>query len=313
MTETELMGRVHEAGLSRVADDLERLIKPSIRITTQAIDEDALPLGASKFGGLPDLPPGVEWPHRQGNPAPEYPEESGGPLLFLAQIRMDELPSCGASALLPPSGLLYFFAAVWVDAIGEGHKDEREHQKVIYYDGDLALLRRTPVPPVPEALLTADYEPEGHRYPACAVAFHPDVTLPPLDWDDGRFAALMTEEEQDDYHEKLGDIVSGAEREVVHRLLGYPQQVQGDMRGKARRFATPTEFAKRSMTPEAWREWEAYKQRRDAQDWELLLQVDTDPDNGLEWQGWGTGYFWIAAEALRARDFGNVPLIHQTT
>ncbi len=300
MTKTELMQRIHDAGLSRVAGDLETLLKPSIRILTNPVEESLIPLGASKFGGLPDLPPGVDWPHRQGDAEPDCPEESGGPLLFLAQIRLDELPVCEAARLLPESGILYFFAAMWIDAIGTGHRDEREHQKALHYDGDPSLLCRTPVPPVSALLQEADYEPEGHRYPACAVTFALDMTLPDIEWGDGEIRALMTEAEQNHYRRDLWDLHHGAEGEVVHRLLGYPQQVQGDMRGKARSFTILPDFPKRSMTPESRREWE------------LLLQVDTDPDNGLKWQGWGKGYFWIAADALQVRDFNNVPLIHQS-
>src|SRR5262245_27455074 len=39
-----------------------------------------LPLGASRFGGVPDLPPGAAWPDREGVP-----------MEFIAQIRLADL------------------------------------------------------------------------------------------------------------------------------------------------------------------------------------------------------------------------------
>jgi uncharacterized protein YwqG len=61
---------------------------------------------SSKLGGLPTLPPGVEWPRQT---------QTNSPLHFLAQIELSDLPptpldrTLGRPAL-PKSGLLFFFA-----------------------------------------------------------------------------------------------------------------------------------------------------------------------------------------------------------
>ncbi|MEU0558173.1 DUF1963 domain-containing protein [Dactylosporangium sp. NPDC006015] len=60
---------------------------------------------AGSYGGLPRLPPGVDWP-----------AVGGEPLTLLAQLRCDALAGLlGAEWTLPRDGLLLFFAAVWRD------------------------------------------------------------------------------------------------------------------------------------------------------------------------------------------------------
>lgn len=49
--------------LHRLEDQLSSLAKPCIRILPVRTDDDAVPIGASKFGGHPDVPQGFEWPH----------------------------------------------------------------------------------------------------------------------------------------------------------------------------------------------------------------------------------------------------------
>ncbi len=58
---------------------------------------DRLPLGASRIGGLPDLPPKVPWPKHHGKKLP-----------LLAQISLSEVPA-SKRGMLPPDGWLYAF------------------------------------------------------------------------------------------------------------------------------------------------------------------------------------------------------------
>lgn len=52
-----------------VRQALESNRRPALMLTTLAVDEDEIPVGASKIGGRPDLPPGFVWPLR-----PPYPD-----------------------------------------------------------------------------------------------------------------------------------------------------------------------------------------------------------------------------------------------
>ncbi|HEY7092264.1 MAG TPA: DUF1963 domain-containing protein, partial [Ktedonobacterales bacterium] len=101
MTLEEIREALRAAGLERLADVAERLTLPAIRIEPQMVDEDAIPIGASKLGGRPDLPPDFVWP-----------EWKGIGLTFLAQFQLSELGAYDVERLLPSEGMLYFFYEV---------------------------------------------------------------------------------------------------------------------------------------------------------------------------------------------------------
>jgi hypothetical protein len=88
-----------------------------------------LPLGHSRIGGLPDLPPGRPWPTHQGKKIP-----------FVAQLDLSAFPE-GAHPLLPPRGHLYAFALI---------SNDKQHRptptSVFLYDGDAASLVRARFP-----------------------------------------------------------------------------------------------------------------------------------------------------------------------
>jgi hypothetical protein len=50
------------SGLTRIHKDIKRLAQEAVRLTSLAIDEAQLPVGASKLGGAPDLPRETAWP-----------------------------------------------------------------------------------------------------------------------------------------------------------------------------------------------------------------------------------------------------------
>lgn len=309
----DMLALIHSVGLGHRAADLERLMKPSIRLRTRRVDEDALPLGASKFGGLPDLPPSFEWPIWAGEADSEDSEYPPGPMCFLAQLNLAEVAPYDVEGLLPSSGMLYFFCAIWVEGLDGGEN----YCRVLFYDGDSSNLTRAAVPPVSEALQNADYEPEGHQFPACVIEFSSEMTI---EGEAAKVRKKLTPEEADRFFDQVLPVLypdrEQEKRRLVHRMLGYPQQVQGPMEDACLDVSGP-EFAKREMTPQAWREWAEFKKRRDEARGKrhclLLLQADSDPDNGLEWQEWGCGYFWIRDDNLRARDFSNVVVVMQCT
>ena len=95
----------------------------------------ALPLGASRFGGLPDLPPGVPWPCRDGIP-----------MEFVAQIRLADAAPHDAGQLLPRTGsLLFFFNSQWSTF---DQDQDPTSCAVLFHDGPDAALVRTPAPQV---------------------------------------------------------------------------------------------------------------------------------------------------------------------
>jgi uncharacterized protein YwqG len=92
----------------------------------------------SFFGGLPKLPPEVDWPQADVTAADE-PETVA--LTFIAQIDLSELPDFGEKSLFPPTGTLYFFcSSVFED---EG----RPPCRVFYYAGNADRLPERAPPP----------------------------------------------------------------------------------------------------------------------------------------------------------------------
>ena len=55
--------------LERVAGELRGLVRNSIRVVPRAAETD-LPVGVSRIGGRPDLPPNTAWPTGRGNYSP---------------------------------------------------------------------------------------------------------------------------------------------------------------------------------------------------------------------------------------------------
>lgn len=283
MTRQEIVKLIHESGLRRLEAEVTTLLLPSIRLRAYATHDEVIAVGATKIGGLPDLPPSIGWPTVPDLVDSLNQDLPGGPLCFLAQFDLASLAPLDAEGLLPPGGMLYFFAAPWVPALGYGAEHDI-YVRVFHFDGDLTALRRAPVPPIPERLYNeGELFPEGHVYIPCNVEFEAQQTLPDIDTLTHIESVYLSEGEWEKYIDLYKK--SGVRREKFnHRLLGYAQLVQGDMPFKA--------------GPGVWR---------------LLLQLDTQPDINLEWQAWGRAYFWIEKQALLARDFSDVWLITQCT
>ena len=307
MTKEELSALIQEVGLGHIEDKLMQAARPSLRLHLHPVDEDTIPIGGTKFGGLPDLPLDFEWPVWQGYPEsdrPRYPpgefRYEDGAQEFLLQLRLEDLAAYNLGGALPASGMLYFFCATWKAALGYAEED-RDCWKVFYYNGDLSKLARR-LPPSPgsrqdglvygaaeDALLTC-----------CRIEFKPEVLLP--DWNDPAAYEPLGLSEKDQYEELFQSWENRDPRKFsdfdtpIHRLLGYPQIVQygrivnGELLGHN-------------------------------QKWRLLLQLDMEdisgargPDFvGVHWQLSGRGYFYIPTQALAEQNFDAVWVDMQCT
>jgi uncharacterized protein YwqG len=284
-----LRKQIEEAGLARLADDLEKLMRFSIRLKAKVAPEVDRRLGSSKLGGTPDLPESTAWP-----------ECNGVPMALLAQLRLQDMVPYDPDGRLPKSGMLHFFYEAKEQSWGGDPKD-RGQWKVIYYDGDLGRLRTTTPP---------DRLPKESRFRACTLVLSNEFTLPPSPWDSKAMKQLkMSDKEEDRYIELLDEIISeGANAQghiPIHRMFGHPDQIQGDMR-----FACQRGFHGVGDDTDAGRA----ALEKGADDWQLLLQIDSDERNlGTMWCDVGRIYFWIRQQDLRKRDFSNVWLVLQSS
>ncbi|MFD2916398.1 DUF1963 domain-containing protein [Psychroserpens luteus] len=96
-------------------------------------------IGASKFGGTPDLPEGTEWPKSEGHS-----------MVFFAQLNLNDIANFDQENLLPKTGFLYFFSYFEAPEGDYGaeyeYKKENADYKVLYLDKPLIDLKATKFP-----------------------------------------------------------------------------------------------------------------------------------------------------------------------
>jgi uncharacterized protein YwqG len=101
----------------------------TLQISTNPTNDGDIPVGASKFGGLPDLPSHLDWP--------TYDHQVGGktPMCFVGQIHLPDVKPYDYHQVLPERGWLYFFDSM-----------EAEFFQVYFYEGGGENLQRTNLP-----------------------------------------------------------------------------------------------------------------------------------------------------------------------
>ena len=170
---TEFEEALKETGHEDLIPASQRFRRRLVLFCEKEFPDGEIPVGASKCGGYPDLPPEIEYPTRpevryrhKGQPVQRY--DMAG-MQLIAQINLRELAESGADPehLFPQTGMLYFFwscdgalfdpqsftsQSLMIMCFGKDGKilppDEYRYQRVIWWDGDMSQLRRTP-PPFP--------------------------------------------------------------------------------------------------------------------------------------------------------------------
>jgi uncharacterized protein YwqG len=299
VTADELVELASAFGLEHVADELGVLARVAIRIE---YDNRPVDRGGSKLGGLPDLPPELDWP-----------EWNRRPLAHLAQIDLREIAALDEDDVLPVGWLWFFWDAIsvafWTSGNEYGEQagwgtdaSDRGSARGLLAGSDLSL-----------SSARHDGLPSEGVLPEVAVRFDRQLTLPP--WESSLVQALdLDRYELDRYVElslALGVAETGSanateyELSPNHRLLGHPDQLQSDM-------AVECELVTSGLS---WSDYSGGLQPEIANralDWRLLLQLGSDEDRlGVMWGDVGRLYFWIREQDLRARHFDEAWLLLQ--
>lgn len=294
MLENQLNSLLATAELARVASRLKQLAMPSIRLRANRVSEAELPLGASKLGGLPDLSPGQEWPIWRGIP-----------LAFIAQINLAEMHAFDVMKKLPSSRFLYFFYDAEHTPVGYDPA-WRGGWRVLYEETASANLQRRPVP---LALRNKQsmWLPEEQHYMACTLTFSVEMTLPPSD--SLLLDALHLSRQEVSVYDKALMTIRTEDRQPIHRLLGYPDTLQGDMQVECQLVSSGLNLG----DGKEYFSERARALRHGAEAWQLLLQLDTDPEPQMVWGIEGRSYYWIRRDALQERQFEDAWFVMQWT
>lgn len=268
-------------GFGDQVEILRRYVLPCVGFTLKPALGN--PIGGSRLGGGPDLPPAFDWPTNKGRP-----------LDFLLQINLADVASLDAAGLLPASGLLTFFYDLKEQPWGYDPKDLTGF--AIHFFPTFSDLRRCAPADSENALSEA------------ALRFWPAESLPGYGsragdrlFDDLK-AALGSEPDLDRLCE-LARALFRAQAPIhdgpSHRLGGHSDNIQGDMQLEAQLVMNGLYCG----DPSGYNDPRAAELERSCEDWSLLLQLDSDDDAGFMWGDTGMLYYWVRSADIARRDF----------
>ena len=266
--------------LSKYSLEIKNLSRNAIILKTIQKDDGEIPVGVSKIGGLPDLPEDVE-----------IPKWNGKSLSFICQLNMKEIAYLNGDSLLPNNGFLYFFYDQDQGTWGFDVKDKGSF-KVIYYPGNKESLKRIIKPNDLEMIFTS-----------CIIKPSIMKNIPPSD---SKYidSLNLSREENDRYFELEMDI---NEEGTIHKLFGYPNQIQGDMQYECPLVTNGLYLGDAT----GYNDSKVSEYLKEYDNWMLLLQVDSDPNTEMMWGDVGRIYYWIKKDELLNKNFDGVWMILQ--
>lgn len=266
--------------LNRLSPTISRYQLSSVAFWTQE-PHLAASNNRSRIGGKPLTPAGFRWPACTRRS-----------LDFLLQLELSVLAPLALPGALPSAGLLTFFYDLDNQPWGYDPKELDGSRVVLITDSDVSPTAG----PDSEFVL-----------PMRALDFGHAKTLPSFGsraYDRLKEEAALSHAEEDTYFEYLEKF----ERQFypvpsgLHRLFGHSSNIQGDMQLEAQLVTNGLYCG----DPSGYHDPRAAELERGADDWILLLQLDSDDAAGLMWGDLGMLYFWIRRVDLEHRRFERV-------
>ena len=275
--------------LAHLASAIEEFVLPCIGFDLVRVDESEAV--RSRFGGNPRLPGDFEWPINKERP-----------IELVLQIDLAEVARVDTTGRLPNDGLLAFFYDMEEQPWGFDPKDSVGF-KVSYFPSNLPVLER--------------HAPESEfKLPERRLKFRSSFSVPSYGsqaYDKLAELTRFSDGEADRFDKFSTDLAlfnSSYQRKYwggKHRLLGYSDNVQGDMQLEAALVTNGLNCG----DPSAYEDPRAKALESNAGDWILLLQVDSDEGVDLMWGDVGAIYYWIRSDDLARRHFDDVWMILQ--
>ena len=236
--------------------------------------------GNSRLGGKPQGLPLVDWPKR-----------NGAPLAFLCQLDLSQIRSANGPDWLPGDGSLLFFYDAEEQPWGFDPADRGSWAVIHLPSGQPPdATEATPGPGFPEKRLIA----------------HSSQNLPQANSDR---IGIDLQELSDREFDSLFDASDAQYGSLpAHQVGGYASPIQGDDMELEAQLVSNGIYC---GDPEGYQGPRAEDLKSGAEDWVLLLQLDSDDDVDMMWGDGGRLYFWIREQDARRADFGNVWLVLQ--
>ncbi len=238
----------------------------------------------SFFGGMPNV----------SSKYFEWPVAVGIPLSLIAQLDLSEVNPKQHIDYLPTEGILLFFYDLDVQTWGFDPKD-KVHFRVIYIENNCAIDKLTEKPSnlSPELILK-----EKNLIPS-SINILPSSDSPEVE-------KLEFDDLESDAYEECRTLMF--EDNPLHQLAGPASPVQGNYMDLECQLVTNGIYCGDS---DGFESTEAKQLEKGADDWALLLQVDSDEELDYMWGDAGTIYFWIKRDEAKAGDFSSCWLILQ--
>jgi uncharacterized protein YwqG len=270
--ERELMDRLidfHDLSNSRQA--IHDLARRAILLRTKMTSESDIAIGASKIGGMPDLPINTRWPVH----------ENGKPLAFLAQMDLADIATHGTIIEgLPTEGLLSVFS-VWgwtadddfdPQIPNDGYDDQQGWSVFLHSPPGQELARRD-APQGVNSFKAGSVEP-------ILILSLPNDRLEPelaaLNWTDDEYDRFDFGLQLDFHSIQMSRYFKNMGSTSHHRIGGYAQFQQ----------AFPGELLEVNSR--------------------MLLQIGTDFPIGMRWGDGGDVTFYADTGALREGRFEHI-------
>ncbi|GIF07293.1 YwqG family protein [Actinoplanes siamensis] len=267
---------IDEHLLGVAAPALRSAALPALRLNAGARCAPDAP--GTRLGGVPLLAPGTAWPR----------SPSGNAQSFLGQLDADDVNARLGATILPAGTVLGFFYD-WEEQRWGFDPADAGHWRVV-------------TAPLDEAVPTG-----GESFTAHTVASVAVCTIPAIDEPAAGVARADRRWRRRDALEDFYAALENDERVPLHRVLGWPDLLQGPMQLQCQLAANGV----RHGNPAGVEGARVAELGPGAADWLLLWQIDTDDTMDWVWGDSGRLYYWIRRQDLAAGDFGRVWLVLQ--
>jgi len=325
----EAVEAIRNLAFSVQPNTLANSLRPSARIFICNKDGSERVSGSrltvSRFGGQPALPENFAWPtwnrsahiqeeidglerifecaqkkagdsseelrkNYQDKIAEKRKEMLAGerPLAFLGQLSLREIQAVAPLPGWPKEGILAFFydpAQAW-----GGSPQDRGHCRILFFPEDAPLRRFD----YPELL------GEEGRYRERALTARCEWTLEKYLKSKSDGTQYWTKKEYLELLEKLNADGSDA-KSPVHRCGGYAQEIQKRLRGQCQLLTNGLNCG----APDVLKDPRVPELDKGVNDWQLVMQFDSEMSMNWEWGSAGRVYFMARRQDIEAGDFSN--------